>query len=382
LHVNLSAFSLRVPALGDPETGLLCPFAAERTPPVPSRLEADRGDNPPGYDGYLVYESRLPEVLAECSSTPEEDLERAVKTATLALRKLIDVVGGRPSTYYAVLAADGDRMGAALDELESLDEQRELSRALDDFSASCPRIARDYCGSLVYAGGDDVLALLPLHTALGCAKELHTEFSRKMEPFRGRVRELPTLSVGLGIAHHMEDMADARALARQAEQLAKSYQRGDTRKNALALVVGKRSGPLLKAVGGWADDSPLDRCIDSWCRLLREERIPDRAAFDLERAVRPFEVGNGPPVDPQLVQALVNRCLLRKRAKKGSAELDQEVRTLLARAVEPQAEPIGAVRALSAELQIARLFLEAYELAFGDLELPEATPEIEQGAQP
>jgi CRISPR-associated protein Cmr2 len=74
-----------------------------------------------------------------------------------------------PYPYVACLMADGDHMGRAIERLADANSHRAFSRALSDFAAEARRIVeQEHLGSLVYAGGDDVLAFLPLPEALAC----------------------------------------------------------------------------------------------------------------------------------------------------------------------------------------------------------------------
>src|SRR5260370_21645506 len=80
----------------------------------------------------------------------------------------------RPGTYYAILLADGDSMGKVIDHqaaaVDGDGQHRELSKVLSNFSGKVRTIVdgdKDKKGhqeSLIYATGDEVHALLPLHT--------------------------------------------------------------------------------------------------------------------------------------------------------------------------------------------------------------------------
>ncbi len=85
-----------------------------------------------------------------------------------------------PQPYYAILLADGDRMGKVIDHHGRAAHEK-LSKVLVDFAASVYGVVRRHQGSLVYSGGDDVLALLPLHTAVACAAELAERLRRRPE---------------------------------------------------------------------------------------------------------------------------------------------------------------------------------------------------------
>ena len=71
-----------------------------------------------------------------------------------------------PSPFYAILLMDGDSLGS---HMGNKDNQRPISKALNDFTGAVPNIVRDHSGMLIYAGGDDVLAVLPVEDAMGCA---------------------------------------------------------------------------------------------------------------------------------------------------------------------------------------------------------------------
>jgi hypothetical protein len=86
----------------------------------------------------------------------------------------------RLSRYFAVVALDGDRIGSWLGgEFHELTEgfHRDFSRRLANFALHCVLPIVVACdGRLIYAGGDDVLALLPADTALECARLLRMAY--------------------------------------------------------------------------------------------------------------------------------------------------------------------------------------------------------------
>ena len=69
----------------------------------------------------------------------------------------------RPTPYYAMVKMDGDHMGDLLSNVGK-QEHIKISEALSSFSRKgIPELIEGkYPGKLVYAGGDDVLALVPL----------------------------------------------------------------------------------------------------------------------------------------------------------------------------------------------------------------------------
>jgi CRISPR-associated protein Cmr2 len=199
---------------------------------------------------------------------------------------------GEPYPYVACLVADGDRMGRAIDSLGSADAHRTFSGKLAGFAAQARAIVEQrHRGALVYAGGDDVLAFVPLPEALACADDLRTEFENTMATACGTLPadQRPTLSVGLGIGHVMESMGDLLGLGRQAEREAKRD------RNALAVLVDKRSGGTRAWRAPW-DTDPV-RALTEAAKLL-QDRIPSRKVYEiasiLTRLPKPDDAsGNG-----------------------------------------------------------------------------------------
>lgn len=340
-----------------------------------------------GYDAYLAYESRLPEIIEEFADV--RDPRAALARVVPALRRLVAVVGAEPTRYYGFLLADGDHMGSTIEQLGRMGAHRRLSRALDEFASGARDIVDQHGGSLVYAGGDDVLALVPLHTALRCARQLHDDFAAKLAPATAGATRAPTLSIGLGVVHHLMDLTAAREIAKRAEALAKRRvdATGAVVKDALGIVVSKRSGPDLEWVRGWGtvgardergtlgswtlpgrSDGP-DGTIEAWCRLYRGEAIPDKAAYDVLEAIAPFELRSAGTADAgadaNMIASLVKRVLARKRHSRGVAELGGGFFQKLEDRFGP--DPLRGARELATELQVSRVFLQAYEMAFGDL---------------
>ena len=346
----------------------------------PKRHEKSESDSQ-SYDGYLLYPDRLPDVFKEESSVPldtkdSKQQQDAVRNAQAALQDLFkQLVCPQSEPYYAILAADGDHMGAAIRALShGTDAARnhiKLSAALADFANKAREIVeKDHAGSLIYSGGDDVLALLPLHTALACARALSDKFVEIVQPACPPLETKPTLSVGLAVVHHLEHMGRARKLAHDAEKLAK------TTRNSLAIIVDKRSGGTLSVSGQW-DETPcsIDQRIRRWMTLLAEDALPDGVAFELLEVLAPFEISlpdgekseDAPTAE---IESLVKRVFVRKQSPDGQTALPKDPVEKLTKRITPpntsgKHDPIAAVRALSHELQIAREFARATKLAEG-----------------
>lgn len=253
---------------------------------------------------------RLPSAL--------DDEERSEDDKVRLAQRLTDLIGSKPETYYALIQMDGDRMGAWLagSEVEyqrkfpetwhpqvraSLDRFRNnqavdaylnsyrpasparhaaISAALNDFSTHVARhiVETVFKGKLLYAGGDDVLAMVSVDDLLPAMLILRAAYSgtgdvaglpggidlKGLQFRRGYVqlnkRLMPmmgsraTASIGAIVAHHQAPLSAVLRQLRLAEQAAKAHGR-----NAFCLRVMKRGGGEVGVISRFwetADQTP------------------------------------------------------------------------------------------------------------------------------
>ncbi|QQP92191.1 type III-B CRISPR-associated protein Cas10/Cmr2 [Skermanella sp. TT6] len=299
------------------------------------RTELPWQDGSAGWSGQWLHRRRP---VADPGDGDDDDL------VPPAIWQQIKAERDRPDnpvpTYYAVVLMDGDNMGdwlsgrkaPALGEIlpaflcDGLDDearkaleirspvgpqwQAALSEALAGFSGHiAPHVVKDEAGTLVYAGGDDVLAFLPARRALACAKRLRDAFGGALTDGNAARHEgwfrLPddrcdrltlgpraSLSAGIVLAHHKEDLRAVLAAARQAEKAAKSAGR-----NRLALTVLRRSGERAQAVARWADAGWIGELVDAFVG-----GASDRWAYRLRRLESTLS-----PLPPEAVEAEIRR---------------------------------------------------------------------------
>lgn len=301
------------------------------------------------YDGKLLFETRLDELF---DNWPKEERPAKIKGARDALEQFLkkDNKLPRPLPYYAILMADGDRMGEVIKHRDSIEEHQKLSQALDSFAQNARNIVEeDHFGELIYSGGDDVLAFVPLNKAIECAQALREDFAKNLEQF-ATVGATPSLSVGIGICHFMDPMGDAFKLARQAEKKAKE------KRNSLAIIVDKRSGPSTVVFGQW---DTVDKDILKFVEWHRRDHIPDGVAFELQELNGLLHGADEGDIDDlrKLVDAETKRILGRKRAQKGEKDVDEKIKKELQSVSEQLAE----------RLIVARLIAQAKDIAEGEL---------------
>ena len=145
-------------------------------------------------------------------------------------------IAGAVPRYYAALLLDGDKMGVAINDCKNEGELKKLSTALGEYaSKTVVESIEKYLGKLIYAGGDDVLALLPAEHALICAKELADAYSDLDFPhcYTGK----PHCTVAIAIAHYKTPLNIVLRELRDSEKIGKKAG-GD----CLALTIMRRSG--------------------------------------------------------------------------------------------------------------------------------------------
>ncbi len=314
-------------------------------------------------DGELLFEERLRELI---------DDKAQLKKAREALRKLIEEAfgGEEPLPYYALLSADGDHMGEVIDAQEHPDKHRRLSRRQSEFAQEARGIVERHQGSLVYSGGDDVLAFVPLHTVLACARELADTFRNLLCEFTVTGDHdspiSPTLSVGIAIAHHLLPLSDSLELARSAVQTAKS----PGGRNALAVTLSKRSGVDRTVWGHWDE---LDKRLEGFARLHMEDAIPDGAAYELHDLALQLK-GTQDHADSdtldtlrRILSAEVKRILSRKRARGGTEPIAPQTLEELLGYIDEQitqaVRPCDGVIRVADEIVVARVLASAMKLA-------------------
>lgn len=275
---------------------------------------------------------RLPELLDEWRDTPNEAFDNLDGRINALLE-------AKPETYYALIQMDGDRMGAWLagNEIEyqrkfpetwhpkvrnSLDRFRDdpavaaylesyrpasparhaaISAALNDFSTHVARhiVETVFKGKLLYAGGDDLLAMVSVDDLLPAMLILRAAYSgtgdvaglpgdielkglklgKGYVQLKGRLMPMmanrATASTGAIVAHHQAPLSAVLRQLRLAEHAAKAH--GG---NAFCLRVMKRGGGEVGVISHFwatADQPPplADTALGLMLRFAQTLAQPD-----------------------------------------------------------------------------------------------------------
>jgi CRISPR-associated protein Cmr2 len=203
-----------------------------------------------------------------------------------------------------------------------------ISGALNDFSQAVVPwiIEREFAGRLIYAGGDDVLAMLPVADAFPAAARLRAAYSgagddtlprqrgeRRNRLFlskgfaylNGRLMRMmgprATASCGIVIAHHQTPLSLVLRELRQAERAAKNFRRSVDGKpadrNAWHITVLKRSGGRLDLSGDWGP--PLE-LLQELIEFLASPEVSRRAVYNSLEWLHDLPLVDGKPDRLQL----------------------------------------------------------------------------------
>ena len=269
-------------------------------PNRPHKVDKNNPDWP--YDGDLFYREELtPERLKESYNFENPDVAK-LKRAQEKLLELYskDAIGGQPDKYYAILVFDGDDMGervaVCLDANDPEEAHRTFSQKISNFAARVKDIVEDaeYAGTLVYAGGDDVLAFAPVSKAIPLVQKLAAVYEQ----------EVPgaTASAGIAIVHHQYPLGAALTAARQSERQAKSV----PQKAALAVRVLKRSGAPSEVRSKW---EAIGDNFEELVRHFEKKAISSRFGYDL------LDSTYGLPEAGEIFQSELKRQIMRHRDK-------------------------------------------------------------------
>lgn len=236
------------------------------------------------YEGGVFF-PESPEAWEETGLRSNATLVADARKALRDLRKCAGSVGvDPPSSFFAILSMDGDSLGHVLSELPEI--QGALSAALGEFSREVPGIieGEGRLGHAVYAGGDDVLAFLPMETALKAAELVARAYRSKVmtliqeqeqkqvEEARARGEEPPpaekhkakrgTISAGIVYANVSTPLG---VLIRRSQTLLHTVAKRQEGKDSFAVEVWKAGGPILQVARpwGWSGEGAISEQVSA-----------------------------------------------------------------------------------------------------------------------
>lgn len=219
---------------------------------------------------------------------------------------------GAPTKYYAMLMMDGDNIGKAFSKCSDL---KKLSNQLHQLGDGFADHIKENNGMPVYSGGDDLLGLLPLNSALSVSQNLRNDFVSKL------IAEKITASAGLVITHHLDPLQRALATAREAVEKAKDY---SDKKDAFTICVLIRCGTMITCTLPWVlgDNLSAVDVLQHLTKLL-QNGLSLAFIYEFESALPAFNPdgrNRQSSLPPNAIVAEINRML--KRHKRPEVTID------------------------------------------------------------
>lgn len=208
-----------------------------------------------GLDGTVYFETELENIrnFSAPNSLTELRTKKQMSEVIKELRKMSQLMQEQdlqksPSPYYAIVLMDGDQLGKHMGDV---DKQVAISNALNQFTQQVPKTVYDYNGFLIYAGGDDVLALFPMDYALSAAAALQKEYLKVFAnnlPKNNKPKIESTLSGAIEFVHIRTPLTQ---VLRDAHRLLDDVAKEEVGRNALAVRVWKPSGLAIQWAMPW-----------------------------------------------------------------------------------------------------------------------------------
>lgn len=292
--------------------------------------------------------------------------------------------------YIAAIAFDGDSIGKwvngdSLPQGQSLkDHHGDFSRALSDFALKRvgPLVGASVTGKdsrgqpiqvplgqLIYAGGDDVVCLVPADAALEVAAALRSAFRKATEntPSTGLK---PDASAGIAIAHIHAPLQDLIREAQKAEKRAKN----DGPKPAVSVTLMKRSGEIAHWTTQWTSGGI--ELYQAVAALLKpgslSGKFPHRVCqllspyltrlTDLSRQQDAIE-------DPTTIKDVIQREFCHAVAQQGSKDFVSQLQPLLQ-------EYLDNLKCQKTQSLLAAVISLCTTVAFADRTKPTAKPQL------
>ncbi len=240
--------------------------------------------------------------------------------------------GEEPSSYYALLAFDGDKMGKILSgdpeifvgaDLRAY--QGEVSRLLTQFARRVATYFRDenpIAGAVVYTGGDDFLGFVNLEQLFVVMRWLRQAFHDQVNAELKKSAYFQegfefTFSAGIAIAHYKTPLSMVLDKARAMEKWAKSPHGGN--RNAFALCVIKKSGESHEACYPWALDADMKhwKALEALVSYFEDGYCSENFVRTLGREFSLLQDDDGNITDKGMVAIELQRLVKRSLTEKG-----------------------------------------------------------------
>lgn len=190
-------------------------------------------------DSQLLFPSSLESMDSKVDS---DERISAVQTTHMDLCKTI---GLKPDPHYALLLMDGDRLGELIGAARQV---ADISHALSTFSQRVEQVMdQTHRGLTIYAGGDDILAIVRADKAIEVASELAHEYQEAFLKVPGCEGQA-TISGAIVYAHFKLPLTNVLS---DAHTLLDRIAKDQTGRDSLAVEIQLPSGVACRWSAPW-----------------------------------------------------------------------------------------------------------------------------------
>lgn len=307
------------------------------------KLDIQNSVSVPKLKGDKLYSIDGQFLMTETYRTDYFEKELGLKVDEKDIKEIVEFLKKKeisPSKYYAILQMDGDNMGKwlrgefnikigesihknvkkALIDFSKSDDKVKIEKILDSRHPISPSIHQafsrrlsifaleyvrkivevDNYGKLVYAGGDDILAFLPVEDVLNCAYELQKTFKEVLS-------KKATMSAGILIVHHKYPLYLALKKVSEAEKKAKNFYG----KSAFCVTFMTHGGEEREFVYNWE----LKEFVEDLIENFHEGKIPSTFPYQYLKVVEELYDGNSNDDIKEVLKSELKRIFMRKDKK-------------------------------------------------------------------
>jgi CRISPR-associated protein Cmr2 len=243
-------------------------------------------------DGDVFFEAALDNKNRHEDQIQAQQVKKALCALRNAANKQLEA-NNQPklepvSPFYAVLMMDGDSLGVQMSDPA---KQIAISNSLNAFTNGVKGVVEEHSGFLIYAGGDDVLALLPLEYALNCAYQLRDLYLKsflekggytKADGTQDKVKS--TLSGAIEYAHIKMPLGKVLG---DAHHLLDDVAKNTCGRDSIAVRVWKSGGQHLQWAMPWKkavenDKVIIDELVKDFQKTEQETPFSNSFFFNIE----------------------------------------------------------------------------------------------------
>ena len=250
----------------------------------------------------------------------KEKTDKIKENLKKLLQKLKEKYGlEHKNPYFAILISDGDSIGDWLGikstirkETLSREFHYSFSKMLSDYARDIANL-EDFPKQMIYAGGDDVMALLHPFDAVKYAHECAQIFKAKFKKLALEGKE-PSVSAGVLITHAKMSLQKALEETRKLEKKAKSVEG----KGAVCVGVMTRNGNLRYFVSKWNK-------LNLYYRLVKAFREKEGLSSSVAYVLRFLKDKFYESVEDEIFLSIIKRTLRRKYRGNDWEELYKDI---------------------------------------------------------